>query len=197
MANILRSIPAWVGLGIILLFVIGVIVLAIWLCAKCALVIIASVDILTLLIIVVMSAVALLLMAAWCVLQEILPEAVEQARQHERQTTLAKRTRHVQERLATNMRSDQCLEDILPSAHTSDHEAVARAISSIDSLTDVDKARLFERKSVDFVSRVLAYLTEAEQIAIIQQIEGKRREDVLMRYSLSQRSRIKSQLRSE
>jgi ribosomal protein L40E len=87
------------------------------------------------------------------------------------------------------------LESILPKMRTRDHEALAQAISAIDFVKGTDKGLLFTRMDSDFISKVLTYCSESDEIVILRQIEPKEREYVLLRCSLSKRQRIESALK--
>ena len=87
------------------------------------------------------------------------------------------------------------LENILPNIRTKDYEALAKAISTIDFIKDTDKGCLFKNMSPDFISKVLANFSEADEITILWQIEPEKRQDVLFRCSLSKRNRLESVLK--
>ena len=87
------------------------------------------------------------------------------------------------------------IENILPIIRIKDYEALAKAISTMDFIKDEDKGCLFIKMDPDFISKVLAYFSEAEEITILRQIERKKREEVLMRCSLYKRNRIESVLK--
>lgn len=84
------------------------------------------------------------------------------------------------------------LENILPNVRAKNYEAVAKAISSIDFIKNIDKGRLFENMNPDLISKFLTYLSETEEITLLRQIEPGKRKDILFRYSLSKRTRIES-----
>lgn len=82
------------------------------------------------------------------------------------------------------------LENILPNLRSKDYEALAKTISTIDFIKDTDKGSLFKNMTPDFIFHVLVYFTQTEQVTLLRQIEQKKREDILMRYPLSQRARL-------
>ena len=82
------------------------------------------------------------------------------------------------------------LESVLQKIRITDHEVLANAVSCLD-LKEEEKGRLFKNANPDLVSTVLGYLPEAEEIAILRHMEPQKRDDVLMRFSLSKRTRLK------
>lgn len=86
--------------------------------------------------------------------------------------------------------SQVAIEDILPSVLTSNHEAVAEAISLTDSMQDTDKSRLFKNLGTDAVSNILNCFTETEQITLLYHMELEQQVDVLIRFPLPRRRRL-------
>ena len=90
--------------------------------------------------------------------------------------------------------SQKPLENILLNIHIKNPEAVAKAISTIDSLKDTEKGCLFNNMDIDFISHTLHYMKDSEKTAILQQLEPRKREDVLMRFPLHKRSHLRDAL---
>ena len=82
------------------------------------------------------------------------------------------------------------LDNILPKISPGKCEAIAKAISSIDSLNEADKERLFYNLGPDYIATILYYFNDSETEGILQQMEQRKRDDVLMRFPLQKRSRI-------
>jgi tetratricopeptide (TPR) repeat protein len=97
-------------------------------------------------------------------------------------------TNVIREKIARNTP----IENILPNIRIEDYETLAKAISTIGFFKDIDKGCLFKNMHPDFISKVLTYFSEDEEITILRQIEQKKREEVLMRYALhsSKRQRL-------
>lgn len=91
--------------------------------------------------------------------------------------------------------SQELLENILPNIRTKNYEAISKAVSSMDSLKDTEKGCLFNNMDPDFISHALTYFKDSEKITILQQIEPRKREDVLLRFSLPKRSQLKLRLK--
>ena len=84
------------------------------------------------------------------------------------------------------------LENILPKISPGKCEAIAKAISSIDSLNEADKVRLFYNLGPDYIATILHYFNDSEIEAILQHMKQEKRADILMRFPLQKRSRIVS-----
>ena len=99
--------------------------------------------------------------------------------------------------------SQKPIENFLPIINTKgyesvvsvNYEAIAKAILSVDSLKETEKGRLFSNVEPDFISHILNYFNDSEKITILQQIEQGKRDDVLMRFSLSKRSQLREALK--
>lgn len=119
-------------------------------------------------------------------------EDEEQARREreKRQVRLDREAQRIADAIKKRVDSHSTLAYILQDIRTRDHEALAKAILRLD-LKAEEKGRLFRNMNPDFVSDVLGYLPEAEQIAMLRKMEGQKRDDILMRFALSKRTRLK------
>lgn len=118
----------------------------------------------------------------------------EQAKKdmRKKQTHLDMEVERITNVIRKKVEKNKPLENILPKVLSKDYEALAKTISTIDFIKDTDKGRLFKNMSPDFISKILACFSEADEITILRQIESEKRKDVLMRCSLSKRARLES-----
>lgn len=98
-------------------------------------------------------------------------------------------------KIRKKMKQKKPIENILPKIYVKDHEALAKAITNFDSLSDSEKGRLFLRMDTDFISKVLTHFSIPEKVLILKQLDSKKREDVLFRFSLSHRKELKRLLK--
>lgn len=119
----------------------------------------------------------------------------EQAKEdmRKKQTHLDMEVERITNVIRKKVEKNKPLENILPNIRSKDYEALAKAISSTDLIKD--KGCLFKNVNPDFISKVLTYLSEADEINILQQIEPEKRKDILFRCSLSKRNRLESVLK--
>jgi len=133
---------------------------------------------------------------------------LREARRDERNEERAKRERRKKqiqmnndiEEIASAVKeqisSQEPIENVLPKINTKgyEYEAIAKAISSADSLKEAEKGRLFNNMEPDFISHILNYFNDSEKITILRYMNPGKREDVLMRFSLSKRSQLSEAL---
>jgi hypothetical protein len=97
--------------------------------------------------------------------------------------------------ISKEVESNKPLENILPAVRPTDYEVLAKTISKIDFIKNTDKGLLFKNMNPEFISKVLAYFSEADEINILREIEPEKRNEVLLRYSLSKRAMLESNLK--
>jgi hypothetical protein len=119
-------------------------------------------------------------------------EKYKERERKNKQIHLNKEVERITNVIKKKIEKNKPIENILPDIRTKDYEALAKTISTIDFIKDTDKGCLFKNMSPDFISKVLVYFSEANEIAILRQIEPEKRKGILFRCSLSKRNRIES-----
>jgi hypothetical protein len=116
-----------------------------------------------------------------------------QKESREKQIHLDKNAEEIANIIKEQISSQKPIENILLKINTKryEYEAIAKAISSLNFLKEAERGRLLNNIDTDTISQILNYLSDSEKITILQQIDPRKREDILMRFPLSKRSRLR------
>ncbi len=89
------------------------------------------------------------------------------------------------------------IENVLPGIHIKDSKVLGNALMHLDCISTPEKSLLFKNLELDVIFHILRYFDDSNVINIVQQLEQKKKNEIIAKFSFTKRDYLDFRTRSE